>query len=262
MEIVVVDSSPDVRVEKIVKANSFPITYIHFQERLLPHAARSLGVQRTSSELLVFTDPDIYAPPRWIRNLVTAYQQYGGVMIGALTNATDRWLDWGIHLGKFDSFLVEPEVRLLDFCATANMLCSRQDYMKVGGFENDEMLADLLISWKFTERHIPIRLIPLANALHHHTQSFSAFLRERYVRGLDFGRLRAERLHWTKLQIIRHALITLSGLRLLSLIIRQSRNARRAGLLIKSLSTLPISSMGQLLWLSGEVTAFFRVIFQ
>ena len=261
-EIVVVDSSPNGRVEEIVTKKFPQITYIHFEKRLLPHAARNLGVQKASSELLVFTDPDIYAPPDWLDNLVEAHRQYGGVIIGSLTNHTNSWLDWGIHLGKFDSFLPGAEACPLGFCATANMLCSRSDFEKVGGFENDEMLGDLLISWMFAKNRIPIFLAPQALVKHHHTQSYSSFLRERYIRGMDFGRLRRNQFRWTRLQTIRHILLTISGLRLISLMVREGKHSLKAKLFIKFLYTLPISFTGQVSWLLGETSAFIRALTQ
>ena len=261
-EIIVVDSSPNDRVEEIVTKNFPEITYIHSEKRLLPHAARNLGVQKTSSELLAFTDPDIYAPTDWLENLVKAHRQYGGAIIGSLTNHTNSWLDWGIHLGKFDSFLPEATVRPLGFCATANMLCSRKDFERAGGFENDEMLGDLLISWKLTENHIPIFLVPQAPVQHHHTQSYSGFLHERYTRGKDFGRLRHNRFHWTRFQTIRHILVTISGLRLVSLMIREGKHSLKAKLFIKFFYTFPVSFTGQIFWLLGETSAFIRALTQ
>ncbi len=260
LEIVVVDSSPDDSVSKIV-ASGFPaLTYVHSEKRLLPHAARNLGVQMTASELLIFTDPDIYAPPDWVGSLVRAHQHHGGVIIGALTNHTDAWLDWGVHLGKFDAFLPALEDRPLGFCATANMLCSRRDFECAGGFQDGEMLGDLLISWKFDKNGVPILLAPRAAVEHHHTQSFTAFLRERYVRGNDFGRLRIQEFHWTKSRILRHLLITISGLRLAGLLLREARNSQQAGLIIKFLYTFPVSSMGQFFWLLGETGEYLRAL--
>ncbi len=257
-EIIVVDSSPNNLVKQIV-TNHFPqIKFIHSKERLLPHAARNVGVKNTSSELLIFTDPDIYAPPNWIKCLVESYQQHGGVSIGSLMNHTNSWLDWGIHLGKFDSFLPEPATRPIGFCATANMLCSRADFEKVGGFENDEMLGDLLISWKFTENNIPIFLAPQAVAAHHHTQTYFNFLHERYVRGADFGRLRRAEFHWTKFNTFKHILMIVVGIRFASLIIRETIHAWKAKLLLKFLYTMPISLSGQVSWLWGEMNAYLR----
>lgn len=261
-KIIVVDSSPNGRVEEIITRNFPEIAYIHSEKRLLPHAARNLGAQKTSSELLVFTDPDIYAHPNWLGSLVEAYRQQSGVIIGSLTNHANSWLEWGIHLGKFDSFLPEVGIRPLDFCATANMLCSRGDFEQTGGFENDEMLGDLLISWKFAENHIPIFLASSALVEHHHTQSYFGFLHERYIRGMDFGRLRYDRFHWTRLRTIRHLLITISGVRLINLMVRTGKHSLKAGLFVKFLFTFPVSFTGQAFWLFGEISAFIHVLTQ
>jgi len=260
LEIVVVDSSPDDSVSKIIESCFPGISYVHSGKRLLPHAARNLGVQKIASELLIFTDPDIYAPPGWVGSLVHAYQLHGGVIIGALTNHTAAWLDWGIHFGKFDAFLPAPQERPLGFCATANMLCSRRDFECAGGFQDEEMLGDLLISWKFIKNGIPILLAPRAVVEHHHIQSFTAFLRERYARGNDFGRLRINEFHWTKSRMLRHLLITISGLRLAGLLLREAKNSRQAGLSAKFLYTFPVSSAGQLFWLLGETGAYLRAL--
>jgi len=68
-EILVIDSSPDDRTEKIVRIKFPDVRYHHSQNRLLPHAARNRGVKMARGELFVFTDPDIYAPAHWLENL-------------------------------------------------------------------------------------------------------------------------------------------------------------------------------------------------
>jgi len=259
-QIIVVDSSPNDQVEGIVTGKFPEVAFFHSKKRLLPHAARNAGAQKTSSDLLVFTDPDIYARPNWITNLVEAYRQHGGVIIGSVTNHSNSWLEWGIHFGKFDPFLPGAGIRPLGFCATANMLCSRSDFERMGGFEGDEMLGDLLISWKFVENHIPIIFAPSALVEHHHTQSYPVFLHERFLRGMDFGRLRHDQFHWTKLRTIWHLLITISGARLLGLMVREGKNSLKAKLFFKFLLTFPVSFTGQAFWLFGETSAFVRVL--
>ena len=59
-ELVVVDSGPSDESERIVRRD-FP--WVRFERapgRLLPHAARNRGVEISSAEVIVFTDPDIY----------------------------------------------------------------------------------------------------------------------------------------------------------------------------------------------------------
>jgi hypothetical protein len=226
------------------------------ERRLLPHAARNVGVQNCDAELLLFSDPDIYARPGWVRRMVAAYEAYGGVIAGSLDNATRRWLDWGMHFAKFDLFLPGGTVHRWPYCATGNMLCSRRDLERVGGFDPDDMLADLLISWSFAEHGIPITFVPDAVVRHHHLGGFSGLLNERYRRGTIFGGLRRIHSHWTGLQALRQTVITLSGLRLANLVVRTGANARRAGRTGWFIATLPLVAMGHAAWLAGELRGY------
>ncbi|NJN44161.1 MAG: glycosyltransferase family 2 protein [Anaerolineae bacterium] len=73
-EVIVVDSSHEGITEELVR-KKFPQVRIHHPSgRLLPHAARNVGVTYAKGELFIFTDPDIYAPPNWIRLLVNGFE--------------------------------------------------------------------------------------------------------------------------------------------------------------------------------------------
>src|SRR5262249_55455832 len=43
LEVMVVDSSPDDRVEELIRSGFPKVAYLHSKVRLLPHAARNLG---------------------------------------------------------------------------------------------------------------------------------------------------------------------------------------------------------------------------
>ncbi len=259
-EIIVVDSSPDDSVGEIVQRQFPQITYIHSTERLLPHAARTLGVEKSCGDVLVFSDSDIYAYSNWLENLIEVHTNLGGVIIGSFTTHTKRWLDWGIHITKLYSLLPSDKVRSIDFCATGNMLCSRKDFSLSGGFEVNELLGDMLIGWAFVSKHIPLHFAPQALVEHHHIQRFLPFLNECYQRGADFGRLRVKYFQWTKSRTVRHLLITLSGLRLISLMWMEGKSTWNARLFLIFLLTFPISLMGQLFWLLGESKAYIHVV--
>src|SRR5512140_3056287 len=154
LQVILVESEPGGATEQCVRSSYPSVKYIAVQDRLLPQAARNVGVQQCQAELLLFTDPDIYVGPAWVRQMVAAHQRYGGAIVGPLDNATNRWLDWGIHFSKFDLFLPGGVPHRWEYCASGNMLCSRRDFERVGGFKGDDMFGDLIISWKFKEAGI------------------------------------------------------------------------------------------------------------
>lgn len=256
LEILLVESEPGGATEQLVRTAFPSVRYIAVDHRLLPQAARNLGVQQCQSDLLLFTDPDIYLEPTWVSKMVAAYVCHGGAIAGALDNATARWLDWGVHLAKFDLFLPGGELRRGEYCASGNMLCSRQDFERVGGFDGDDMLGDLVISWKFAEAGIPITFLPDGTARHHHLTTLGSFVRERFERGRLFGRLRSSHSRWSSPQALRHVLLTLSGLRLVKLVFRTAANARRAHRLGWFFATLPLVIIGHAAWLAGELRGY------
>jgi GT2 family glycosyltransferase len=256
LQVVLVESEPGGAVERMVRSKYPSVRYIPVPNRLLPHAARNLGVQYCDADLLLFSDPDIYPEPGWVSRMVAAHRQYGGVIAGPLDNATQGWLDWGVHFAKFDLFLPGGEPHRWEYCATGNMLCSRQDLERVGGFRPDHMLADLLISWSFAERGIPITFLPDAVVRHHHVVTLRGALRERYERGCDFGRLRGAHAGWSAGQTLKQTLVTLSGLRLANLVVRTGANARRARRFGWFMATLPLVTMGHAAWLAGELRGY------
>jgi len=66
-DVVLVDSGPGGGTAAIV-ARDFPEVRCHVSPaRLLPHAARNLGISLSSGELLLLSDPDTYARPDWIQ---------------------------------------------------------------------------------------------------------------------------------------------------------------------------------------------------
>jgi glycosyltransferase involved in cell wall biosynthesis len=79
-EIVLVDSSADERARAIT-AGYGSARYFRSARRLLPHAARNLGVTHALGELLVFTDPDLYHRSDWLERLVAAYDQGRPVVV-------------------------------------------------------------------------------------------------------------------------------------------------------------------------------------
>lgn len=253
-EVVLVDSGPGCGTAAIV-TRDFPEVRCHASpNRLLPHAARNLGVTLARGELLAFSDPDTYARPDWLERLVAAWERHGEVVVGALANHGDRWLDTGVHICKFSKVLPGGESRPIDIAPTANMLCSRATFETVGPIPEHVMQGDAAWSRRALALGQRLTFAPDAVVEHHHLESWRSFVSERTRRGVEFGRMRRE---WERGHPLRLALITAAtvfpvrAVRIAALV---TGHCARAGSLRKLAWTAPLVAAGHLASLGGEAT--------
>jgi GT2 family glycosyltransferase len=250
-DIVVVDSSPDERTAEIVA--QFPeVRLIRPGARLLPHAARNLGARATEGELLLFTDPDIYADERAVETLVAAWEKHGGAVVAVLASHGETWLERGLHLTKFDLWLAGSPPRRIEVGPTSGLLCTREAFDRVGGFPDDLMIGDTVFSWALRDAGVDMRLEPDAVFRHDHVQGWRDFLRERFARGREFAGLRRAAVEpsWKKGYDV---LLSVTLARPARVSWRALSNARRADQLRDAVMTSPIVVSGTLAWFAGEV---------
>jgi glycosyltransferase involved in cell wall biosynthesis len=254
-EVVLVDSGPGSGTGTIA-GRDFPEVRCHISPtRMLPHAARNLGVTLARGELLVFSDPDTYAHPAWLERLVAAWETAGGIVVGAIANHGHRWLDTGVHLCKFAKLLPGGPSRPIDIAPTANVLCSRETFEAIGPIPADVMQGDAAWGRRALAQGYRLTFAPDAIVEHHHLETLSSFLSERFRRGLEFGRMRREweSAHPAKLALIAAAtVLPVRALRIGALVTWQSA---RAGSLVDLAWTAPLVAAGHLVSLGGEAAA-------
>ena len=217
--------------------------FVRSPERLLPHAARNRGIAIARGNLFVFTDPDIYAPPEWLAELVAAYERHRATIAGAIDCHGREWLARGMHYSKFDKWLPSGEVRPIRMAPPRPQTCSAIGPRSNGLAASTpiRILGDAIASHRTRKEGLPILFVPRAVVEHHHVGSFGRHLVERFERGREFGRLRIEwKLSGTKLLL--QASVTLLPLRLVKLLLRGGKNARRPGRLLDFASASPRSS--------------------
>jgi len=232
------------------------VRFIHNASRLLPHGARNLGAQHTRARLLVFTDPDIYPRPDWLERLTAAHREFGGVIAGAIECHDGSWLDRGVHLAKFDSWLPAGLPRSTLIAATGNMLCPRDIFEKMGRFPAEHMLGDTLFSWKLVREEVPITFEPRAVVEHDHRSGPGNLLRERFQRGREFGELRSRWEGWSAGRIVLQLGLTLLPFRLTKHLLRTAANAFRARAGLALMTAFPVVVAGATAWLAGEARAY------
>jgi glycosyltransferase involved in cell wall biosynthesis len=256
-ETILVDSSNDDGVARIVSA--FPeVRYYRSPQRLLPHAARNLGVEHAQSDILVFTDPDVVAAPDWLERLLNTHHVTRGPVIGAIASLQQGWLETGIHIAKFDLWLPGGRQRSVPVGATANFLCPMQLFIQAGRFDGREMIGDTLLSWELVRLGQTLHFAPDAIVYHDHRSTFRELLRERFVRGADFARLRMNRAEWKPAHTIVTLVASILPLRLAKLVARSFACGRRARCVGDCLRTVPIITGGHAAWLMGEISQYWR----
>jgi glycosyltransferase involved in cell wall biosynthesis len=257
-EIIVIDSSPDALTEKLIRQKFPQMTYHHSADRLLPHAARNRGAAMARGNMLIFTDPDAYADPCWLASLAAAHTEHGGAVAGSIDCYGRRWLDVGCHLCKYDFWLSGGSARAVSIAATVSFLCPRALYDELGGFPDDLMCGDIAFTQTLTRTGHRLIFAPDAVVEHHHLHAWRDVWHGRFLNGQDFARMRLRTEGWSGVRLIWEMLIAILLLRLLKNVGRVAINATRAGWGGWFIATLPLVLIGQITWLLGEASIYFR----
>jgi GT2 family glycosyltransferase len=242
----------------VVRERCPDVNYWHSPRRLYPHAARNEGVRRTSAEILVFTDPDTYAQPDWLEQMLRAHDETGEAVVGAIDCAGKRWLDRGIHISKFSKWLPGRGRRKVDMGPTAALLVRRSDHDAAGGFSDDLILGDVEYSWTLQAQGLGLVFEPRAVVEHHHLQSFGSFIRERWTRGIMYGDLRAAHRADGGLGLLGWFLVTALPVRFVRNAVLVTVQCSRAPRLLELASTAPVVAAGYAASLGGEALAYAR----
>jgi glycosyltransferase involved in cell wall biosynthesis len=259
-ETILVDSGPTEACERIVARREQPLVYVRSTGRLFPQAARNAGVERSRGRLLVFTDPDVYAAPDWLERLAAAHDETGDVVVGALACHGSKWLDRGVHLCKFSKWLPGGERRPVDMSPTANMLLPRALFEETGRFHGDMLMGDATLSRDLLEAGRTLLFEPRAVVDHHHLETVRSFARERWFRGIRYGKLRGSWMRGRKPLLLGLLLGSLFPLRVVSNVAHCARHAVRVGELGTFLSTLPVVVLGFSASILGEAKGYAEAL--
>ncbi len=252
-EVIVVSSSDESETRRVVETHPLGARFEQSPVRLLPHAARNLGVVHARGRRLAFTDPDCRARPDWLEQLLRADHPFVGGSIG-LVDAD--WLGRGIHRCKFPYFGPEASAGERAMLPTANLMIDRALWARIGPFDGGVFCGDSLLARRAQAAGIPIRFVPEARVEHGAPPAFDRFLRERWQRGREFAASRARLDGWSPTEARLRAMA--APLRLGLALGRTATRARADGALPDFVETLPIQVLGQLLWVAGESRALLE----
>ncbi len=261
-ETIVVDSGPDGTSERLVRERFPRVRFLRSASRLLPQAARRLGVGHAASPVIVFTDPDCYADREWLERLLARHRATGEVVVGALACHGDRLWDRAVHLCKFSKWLPGGVARPVDMAPTANLLIDREQLRAAGDLVVlDALMGDVELSRNLLANGRTLWFEPAGIVAHHHEQTLGSFVRERFVRGRRYGELRAGWLGTRKTQLWRYLLATVLPVRMVRITAFIARDAARSAEFGAFVAGFPVVLGGHLLSLAGEAVAYAEAIF-
>lgn len=191
-EVVVVDDGGPEPLDTVVAefASQLRVRLVR-QDNAGPSAARNRGAREAAAPLVAFTDDDCRPRPEWLGRLVAGERERPGALVGGSTVnglpddvfATTSQLIIDL---VYEHFNGDPDNAY--FFASNNMLCRRDRFLELGGF-------DTAYSWAGAEdrdfcdrwRAAGLRLACRADAVieHRHAQSLRKFcdVHYRYGRG-------------------------------------------------------------------------------
>jgi glycosyltransferase involved in cell wall biosynthesis len=255
-EVIVVDSSPGDETEKIVREQFPEVRFHHSPRRLLPHAARNLGVSLARGQILVFSDPDCRMSDQWLDLLVRAHQDGHAVVGGSVANLDGGWFADGVHLCKYAWWLPGGSSGGRPELPSANMSFSSPLFSRIGPFP-EEWCGDTLLSQNALAEGITPWFEPSARITHDHRATWPLFLHERFERGYDNGLVLPRVQRWTRLRTLAYVLGT--PLILPWMTARALLYAAKSSQSVSALRCLPILVAGYAAWLLGEARAHWRV---
>lgn len=181
--------------------SAFPVRVLH-QPPSGPAAARNRGVREARAELVALLDDDCRPEPAWLETLLTEFQQHPAALLGGT-----------VYNGLSDDLQAQASHLILDivydyfnaptspagFLASNNILCRRDDYLCLGGFDESFRVAggedrDFCDRWLSAGK--PLVWVRQARVEHRHHQNLRKFLgvHWRYGRGaFQYQRRRSQR---------------------------------------------------------------------
>ena len=253
-ETIVVNSSPEDRTAAVV-ARYPGVRLYQSPERLLPHAARNVGVSMATGACFAFTDADCQADPEWLAELVAAHAAGRHILGGCIDSHARGFFSRGIYLLKYSPYLRGKPAGSLGITATGNMLVSRNLWDAIGPFDGSIFAGDALFSWKARQAGFGPWFVPTAIVTDLDEKYRHGFLLERFRRGAEFGSVRARFEGWTGLQLLVRAI--LAPVAVLAALAGSANECRRCGRLIDFIATLPFQIAAQTAWCAGEAMGYW-----
>jgi GT2 family glycosyltransferase len=184
-EVIVVESSGDSAAD-IIRERSPDVRLIASETRLLGGAARNLGAQHASGELLLFTDSDCVAEKAWLAKMWQAHRDWDCSAVGgSILNGNPETLSSvaGYVAEKSDFFPIGGP-RYTDYLDTGNVSYKMEVFRRYGGFDPDATAyQDVLFNKSLSRAGERLLFVPDIKVAHHHRATLREYLAHQMHRG-------------------------------------------------------------------------------
>lgn len=214
-EIVVVNNGSTDRTAAI--AAGFPVHVVDEPRRGVG-SARNAGVARSRGELVVFTDADCVADPKWLAALVARFDSEPGLGgVGGYLPGFDPQTPVQYYVAESDLLSQEVALEQRPFSApyvvTANALLPRRLVEEAGGFDPLCKVSgeDADLCWRISDRGLPFAFAPDAVVYHRHRSTVgslgrwmfrygagSVYLMKKHHRRYGIGRILVDGDHYSR----------------------------------------------------------------
>lgn len=251
-EVIVIDSSTD-STPALVQANFPSVSLIRGSGRLVPGAARNLGVSRAQGDVVAFLDSDCEADPTWLQRIVARIDQGYEVVGGAVANGTPRApIGTADYLLTFNEFTPRAPERETNFIPSCNLACTREAFEAVGGFPPDLVTGEDRPFGHAASRRGPLLFDPRVIVYHLNRTRFTDFLRHHYTFGVHSALVRA-RLALPGSVFVRVPLLSLTLPLIRSVRVSTRLCFHGAGPALQAMFLSPLLLIGILVWSYGFI---------
>lgn len=178
-EVIVVDDGSTDDTREILKRHPGARTICQSNQGL--SAARNVGLQAASGEIIAYTDSDCFADPHWLTYLVHRLQRSDAAAVGG-PNLTpeDGWLAGCVAAAPGQPMHVLESDQVAEHIPGCNMAFRREALEAINGFDPQFRKAgdDVDVCWRLQQAGSWITFAPGAFVWHHRRQTVRAYLRQ------------------------------------------------------------------------------------
>jgi GT2 family glycosyltransferase len=163
-QVILVDngSAPPLEIDQ-----TYPFE-LHVERCLTPgsYAARNAGAGIATGDLIAFTDADCVPDKDWLRNGIAAIQSgRESCLAGGEVLISEPKIRTGVALYQYATgFQQRENIEAKGFSATANLFCSRDNFKRIGPFD-ERLLSGGDREWAWRARRTGIDITFVADAI-------------------------------------------------------------------------------------------------